>query len=67
MDMFKSGGFKYQLTMNIPTFTKASKIYKYLIDIMKETKAKDKIMKKGDNDLQKKIKVLQAKHRERKE
>jgi len=38
-----------------------------LIDIMKETKAKDKIMKKGDNDLQKKIKVLQAKHKEKKE
>tara|TARA_B110000285_G_scaffold231585_1_gene300625 strand:- start:812 stop:1483 length:672 start_codon:yes stop_codon:yes gene_type:complete len=31
-----SGGYKYQMTINIPTFTKAAKIYKNLLEIMQK-------------------------------
>ena len=42
-DVFKvdKGGYKYQMTINIPTYTKAAKIYKNLLEIMqKQSKAK---------------------------
>lgn len=31
-----SGGYKYQMTINIPTYTKAAKIYKNLLEIMQK-------------------------------
>lgn len=45
------GGYKYQMTINIPTYTKAAKIYKNLLEIMQKQLL---IVKKSDNVVLKK-------------